>query len=133
MNFIGNFITNFILPLVIIGTTLAIVSKISNKVKIDKLAKTMKTVGVWILGVIMTLFVTVLSLEGSITETVDGVTAKTAKAAVSTVIPVVGKILGDATDAVIGCAGILKNAVGFLGIFIIIGICKNHRGLAKPK
>lgn len=123
MSFIGNFITNFILPLVIIGTTLAIVSKISNKVRIDKLAKFMKSAGIWILGIIMTLFVTVLSLEGSITETVDGVTAKTAKAAVSTVIPVVGKILGDATDAVIGCAGILKNAVGFVGIIIIIGIC----------
>lgn len=124
INFIGNFITDFILPLVIIGTTLAIVSKISNKVKIDKLAKFLKSAGVWILGIIMTLFVTVLSLEGSITETVDGVTAKTAKAAVSTVIPVVGKILGDATDAVIGCAGILKNAVGFIGILVIIGICK---------
>ena len=123
INFIGNFITDFILPLVIIGTTLAIVSKISNKVKIDKLAKFLKSAGVWILGIIMTLFVTVLSLEGSITETVDGVTAKTAKAAVSTVIPVVGKILGDATDAVIGCAGILKNAVGFIGILVIIGIC----------
>ena len=91
-NFIGNFITNFILPLVIIGTTLSIVSKISNKVRIDKLAKFMKSSSVWILGIIMTLFVTVLSLEGSITQTVDGVTAKTAKAAVSTVIPVVGKI-----------------------------------------
>lgn len=123
INFIGNFITDFILPLVIIGTTLAIVSKISNKVKIDKLAKFLKSAGVWILGIIMTLFVTVLSLEGSITETVDGVTAKTAKAAVSTVIPVVGKILGDATDAVIGCAGVLKNAVGFIGILVIIGIC----------
>ena len=123
MNFIGNFITNFILPLVIIGTTLAIISKISNKVKIDKLGKFMRTSGIWILGIIMTLFVTVLSLEGSITETVDGVTAKTAKAAVSTIIPVVGKILGDATDAVIGCAGILKNAVGFVGIFVVIGIC----------
>ena len=123
MNFIGNFITNFILPLVIIGTTLAIVSKISNKVRIDKMAKFMKSAGVWILGIIMTLFVTVLSLEGSITETVDGVTAKTAKAAVSTVIPVVGKILGDATDAVIGCSGILKNAVGFVGIIVIVGIC----------
>lgn len=122
-NFIGNFITNFILPLVIIGTTLSIVSKISNKVRIDKLAKFMKSSGVWILGIIMTLFVTVLSLEGSITETVDGVTAKTAKAAVSTVIPVVGKILGDATDAVIGCAGILKNAVGFVGILVVVGIC----------
>ena len=123
MNFIGNFITNFILPLVIIGTSLGIVSKISNKVRIDKLAKFMKSAGVWILGIIMTLFVTILSLEGSITETVDGVTAKTAKAAVSTVIPVVGKILGDATDAVIGCSGILKNAVGFVGIIVIIGIC----------
>ena len=123
MNFIGNFITNFILPLIIIGTTLAIISKISNKVRIDKLGKFMKSAGIWILGIIMTLFVTVLSLEGSITETVDGVTAKTAKAAVSTVIPVVGKILGDATDAVIGCAGILKNAVGFVGILVIVGIC----------
>ena len=123
INFIGNFISNFILPLVIIGTTLSIVSKISNKVRIDKLAKFMKSAGVWILGIIMTLFVTILSLEGSITETVDGVTAKTAKAAVSTVIPVVGKILGDATDAVIGCAGILKNAVGFVGIIVIGGIC----------
>lgn len=123
INFIGNFITNFILPLVIIGTVLGIVSKISNKVRIDKLAKFMKSSGVWILGIVMTLFVTVLSLEGTITQTVDGVTAKTAKAAVSTVIPVVGKILGDATDAVIGGAGIIKNAVGFLGILVISGIC----------
>lgn len=123
INFIGNFIIDFILPLTIIGTTLGIVSKISNKVRIDKISKFMKSAGVWILGIIMTLFVTVLSLEGSITETVDGVAAKTTKAAVSTVIPVVGKILGDATDAVIGCAGILKNAVGFIGIIVIIGIC----------
>ncbi len=123
INFIGNFIIDFILPLVMIGTTLGIISKISNKVRVDKLAKFLKSAGVWILGIIMTLFVTVLSLEGSITETVDGVTAKTAKAAVSTVIPVVGKILGDASDSVIGCAGILKNAVGLVGMIVIVGIC----------
>ena len=123
INFIGNFITNFILPLVIIGTTLSFVSKISNKVRIDKFAKFLKSAGIWILGIVMTLFVTILSLESSVTGLVDGVTAKTTKAAVSTVIPVVGKILGDATDAVMGCAGILKNAVGFVGIIIILGIC----------
>lgn len=123
INFIGNFIIDFILPLVIIGTALGIVSKISNKVRIDKFAKFLKSSGIWILGTIMTLFVTVLSLEGSITGGVDGVTAKTTKAAVSTVIPVVGKILGDATDAVLGCTEILKNAVGFVGIIVIGGIC----------
>ena len=123
INFIGNFIIDFIIPITLIGTVLAIISKLSKQVKIDKFAKFLKSAGVWILGIIMTLFVTILSLEGSITETVDGVTAKTTKAAVSTVIPVVGKILGDATDAVIGCAGILKNAVGLVGIIVILGIC----------
>ena len=123
INFIGNFILDFILPLTIIGTVLGIVSGLTDKIKINKIAKFLKSTGVWILGIIMTLFVTVLSLEGSITETVDGVTAKTTKAAVSTIVPVVGKILGDAADSVIGCAGILKNAVGFIGIIVIASIC----------
>ena len=52
-----------------------------------------------------------------------GITSKTAKAIVSTAVPVVGKILGDAVDTVIGCGIILKNAIGLVGIIIIIGIC----------
>ena len=52
-----------------------------------------------------------------------GVTAKTTKAAVSNFIPVVGKILGDAVDTVMGCSLILKNALGVVGVIIIIGIC----------
>lgn len=123
INFIGNTISNFILPIILISTSLNIVSGISDEIKISKISKFLNSSTVWILGIIMTLFVTVLSLEGSLTQTVDGVAAKTTKAAVSTIIPVVGKILGDATDAVIGCAGILKNAVGFVGIIVIFGIC----------
>ena len=123
INFVGNIITNFILPLVLIGTALGIVSKISSEIQVGKLAKFFKSSSIWIIGIIMTFFVTVLSLEGSLTQTVDGVTAKTTKAVVSTSIPVVGKILGDATDAVIGCVGILKNAVGTIGVIVIISIC----------
>lgn len=123
INFIGNAISNFILPIVLISTSLNIISQISDEIKISKIPKFLNSATIWVLGIIMTLFVTVLSLEGSLTQTVDGVTAKTTKAAVSTVIPVVGKILGDATDAVIGCAGILKNAVGFVGVIVILGIC----------
>ncbi len=64
-----------------------------------------------------------LSLEGTLSSGVDGLTAKTAKAAISNIIPVVGKVLGDSIDTVIGCASILKNAVGIVGVIIIIGIC----------
>ncbi len=123
ITFIGNIITGLLLPLILIGTALSIISKVSDKVQIDKLSKYFKSSVVWILGVCLTIFVGVLSLEGTLTSSVDGVTAKTAKAAVSNFIPVVGKILGDAVDTVIGCSNILKNAVGIVGVIVVIGIC----------
>ncbi len=42
---------------------------------------------------------------------------------VSSAIPVVGKILGDAVDTVLGCGIILKNAIGVVGVIIVLGIC----------
>ncbi len=34
-----------------------------------------------------------------------------------------GKVLGDGVDSILGCGVILKNAVGLVGVIIIIGIC----------
>ena len=93
ITFIGNFITTIIIPLVLIATALGIISKISDKIQIDKLSKFLKSSVVWILGVILTIFVGLISVEGSLSSSVDGITAKTTKAAVSRFIPVVGKIL----------------------------------------
>lgn len=123
ITFIGNFISNIIIPVILASTVLGIVSKVSSYIQLDKLSKFFKSSVVWILGIILTLFVSLLSLEGSLSSSVDGITAKTAKAAVSSFIPVVGKILGDAVDTVIGCTSILKNAVGIIGVIVIIGIC----------
>ena len=122
ITFIGNFLVGVIIPLVLISTALGIISKISDRIQIDKISKFFKTSVVWILGVILTLFVGVVSIEGTLSSSVDGITAKTAKAAVSSFIPVVGKILGDAVDTVIGCSSILKNATGIIGIIVLIGI-----------
>ena len=122
ITFIGNFITGVIIPLVLISTALGIISNISDRIQVDRLSKFFKTSVVWILGVVLTIFVGVVSIEGTLSSSVDGITAKTAKAAVSSFIPVVGKILGDAVDTVIGCSSILKNATGIVGIIILLGI-----------
>ena len=111
------------MPIVSMITALIIISKISDKVQVNKLASFMKSSIVWFLGIVLTVFVGVISLEGTLTSSVDGITAKTAKAAVSSLIPVVGKILGDSVDTVLGCGIILKNALGVVGVIIIIGIC----------
>ncbi len=123
INFIGNMIQDVLLPLIMIFVALVILSKLSSQVKIDKLSKFMKSGIVWFLGIILTIFVGVVSLEGTMSSSVDGITAKTTKAVVSSAIPVVGKILGDAVDTVLGCGIILKNAIGLVGVIIILGIC----------
>lgn len=122
ISFIGNFISNFIIPMLLISITFGIVSNISDKVQIDRLSQFLKSSIVWILGIVLTIFVCTLSIEGTLSSSVDGMTAKTAKAAVSNFIPVVGKILGDSVDSIIGCGNVLKNAVGVIGVIIIAGI-----------
>lgn len=123
VNFVGNMIQTMIIPLVLVFTSLVIISKISEQVQVDKLAKFLKSGIVWFLGIVLTIFVGVVSLEGTLSSSVDGITAKTTKAVVSSAIPVVGKILGEAVDTVLGCGIVLKNAVGIIGVIIIIGIC----------
>ena len=71
ITFIGNFITAILLPFVLISTALAIVSKISNRIQIDKLSKFFNSSVVWILGIVLTLFVGIISIEGGLSSTVD--------------------------------------------------------------
>ena len=123
IQFIGNIINTLVLPFILISTALGVVSNISSKVQIDKLASLLKSSTIWVMGTILTIFVTLLSLEGTMSSTVDGLTVKITKSAVSTFVPIVGKILGDATDSVLGATNILKNAIGLVGIIVIILIC----------
>lgn len=101
--FIGNGITLYILPLLLISTVLGIVSNLSDKIQIGKLSKMLKSSIVWVMGFVLTMFVSILSLEGTLTSSVDGLTIKGLKTASSTFIPVVGKVLGDSVDTVLRC------------------------------
>lgn len=99
--FIGNGITLYVLPILLISTVLGIVSNLSDKIQISKLSKMLKSSIVWVLGFVLTMFVSILSLEGTLTSSVDGLTIKGLKTASSTFIPVVGKVLGDSVDTVL--------------------------------
>ena len=89
IEFIANIIKTLIMPIISLITVLIIISKITDRIQISKLGNFFKSSIVWFLGIILTVFVGVVSLEGTLTSSIDGVTAKTAKAAVSSLIPVV--------------------------------------------
>ena len=123
ITFIGNFISGIILPITTISISLSIISKISDKVQLNNLSKFFKSGVVWLLGIVLTIFVGVISLEGSLSSSVDGLTSKTTKAVVSNFVPIVGKILSDSVETVLGCTNILKNAIGIIGVLVVVGIC----------
>ena len=123
ITFISNFMTNILIPIALVSTALGIISKISDQAQVGKLSKFLHSSMIWILGTVLTLFVSITSLEGGLTASVDGVTAKAAKTAISSVVPVIGSILGDAVNTIVGCSNIIKNAVGMVGIIVIIAIC----------
>ena len=123
IEFIANILVNLVLPCITLITAVMVISNISDKIQIGKLAKFLRSSIIWFLGIVLTVFVGVVSLEGTLSSSIDGITAKTAKVAVSSMIPVVGKILGDSVDSVLGCGLVLKNALGVVGVIIILGIC----------
>ncbi|MFZ5985782.1 MAG: stage III sporulation protein AE [Bacillota bacterium] len=116
-------IKNIFIPLIILSTIISVVDNISEKIQISRLGGFLKHITSWSLGLILTLFVAIVSLQGSLGAVVDGVTGKTAKFAIGAFIPIAGKYLADAADAVIGCTLLIKNAVGVAIMIGIIGIC----------
>lgn len=115
-------VTYFILPLILISTILSIVSIINEELQVTKLANLIRNTAVGVLGIFLTVFLGVLSVQGMTTAVTDGVAVKTAKFVSSNFIPVVGKVFADVTDTVISASLLLKNTVGIVGLVVLLAI-----------
>lgn len=76
----------------------------------------------WTLKTLLTIFTTYMSISGVVSGTTDAATLKATKLTISSVIPVVGGILSDASEAVLVSAGLIKNAAGIYGILAILAV-----------
>ena len=116
-------LSNVLLPIVFISGILTIVDGLSDEINISKLAKLLRQASKWVLGAVLTVFLSVVTIQGVTGGIMDGVAAKTTKFALGAFIPVAGKYLADAADTVIGCALVVKNAAGILILMGVILIC----------
>ncbi len=75
-----------------------------------------------ILRTVLFLFSALLSITGILSGKADAMTLKATKMAVSSVVPVVGGMISDATETVLVGAGLLLNSVGLFGMLAILAI-----------
>lgn len=112
-----------ILPMILFQTVIAFATNLTDKISIRSIGVLNKSIATWLLGGFMTIFVAVLSLQGSLGYSIDNVTAKTAKFTLNTFVPFVGKYIADASDTILACSMLLKNSAGVLATIILVGIC----------
>ncbi|MFC2948204.1 stage III sporulation protein AE [Virgibacillus sediminis] len=116
----GLLISNFILPLLSLSALLLIVSSINEEYKVTHLANFFRNLAMGTLGVFLTIFLGVMSVQGTASAIQDGVAMKTTKFITGNFIPVVGRTFTDAADTILSATLLLKNAVGIVGVLIIL-------------
>jgi stage III sporulation protein AE len=120
MNTTGTIVEYVTLPLLFLAALLSIVSTLTEHYKVTQLAELFTKVGVGILGVILTIFLGVMSVKGATSAIADGIALRTAKFVTGNFIPVVGKMFTDAADTVVTASMLLKNTVGIVGVAILL-------------
>ncbi|WNR42561.1 stage III sporulation protein AE [Paenibacillus roseipurpureus] len=120
---VGTAIYVFVFPLLFLSAVLHIVSSLSDKFKVTQLANLLRTVSLSLLGVFVTVFLGVISIQGTAGAVRDGVAIRTAKYITGNFVPVVGRLFSDATETVIGASLLVKNAIGLVGVVILVMLC----------
>ena len=89
---------------------------------LKKLRDFIKWLLVWCLKIVLYIFTGYMGITGVVSGSADAATLKATKLTISGMVPVVGGILSDASEAVIVSAGLMKNAVGVYGLLAIAAI-----------
>jgi stage III sporulation protein AE len=113
----------FVIPLVYFSAVLSLLNNLTEGIKVERLASLLRQVAVGILGVMLTVFLGVISVQGVASSSLDGMTIKTAKFAMDKFVPIVGKFLNDAFDTVVSCSMLIKNGIGIAGLVVLLMIC----------
>lgn len=111
--------STFLLPLVGIHLALSLTGSCTPSLDLSATAGCVKSVASWTLGILVTAFVALLTLQGLIAQSADTVALKTGKFLVGSLVPVVGSALSDALASVQGCVRLLKTSIGVFGIFAV--------------
>lgn len=114
--------SSIIIPIICMSFVLDFVNNISNEYNIKNLTGLLKKFALWVQGIFLTIFVGIITIRGIVGSSFDVVTTKTAKFAMDSFIPVVGKTLSDAFATVASYTLLLKNSISLLGVVVLIAI-----------
>lgn len=115
-------IEKLITPMLYLYICAAIANAAIGQDMLKKLRDLLKWLMTWCLKTVLYIFVGYIGITGVAGGATDAAALKAAKLTISGMVPVVGGILSDASEAVLVSAGLMKSAAGIYGLLALIAI-----------
>ena len=115
-------VSRLLIPLVYIFLLFSVAGSAIGEGFFRNLADGVKHLLTWLLKTLLIVFTTYMSVTGVVSGTTDAAALKAAKVTFSSVVPVIGGILSDASESVLVSMGTLKNAAGIYGILAVLAL-----------
>ncbi len=115
-------VSRFMIPMVYIFMIFSVSYCAFDNETMKGIADAVKNVLNWLLKTLLIVFTSYMSITGVVSGATDAATLKAAKVTISSVVPVVGGILSDASESVLISMGLMKNAAGIYGIVAVMAV-----------
>ena len=122
---LSSIISSVIIPLIYLFLCLSVAGNAFATPLLDKMKSFLKWIMTWCLKLVLYVFSAYIGITGVINGSADAVAIKATKLAISGAVPVIGNILSDASETILISAGIMKNAAGVYGLWVLIAIWIN--------
>jgi len=115
--------TGLLIPVVCSYAALSIANAALGSGALKTAARLMKSACTFLMGAMTTAFALWISVSGVITGSADAAATRLTKTVLSTALPVVGRILSDASGALAAAAASLRGMCGGFGLLAVLCIC----------
>lgn len=122
MNALFNFCNTILVPMIAAYLTCATGGCVFQQQILQSVAKFIRKASTSVLTGVVVLFMTYLSVAGLISSAGDNLATQATKTALSTALPVVGRIVSDSAATLVAGAGLVRSCIGAFGLIVILGI-----------
>lgn len=117
---IGIFI-DILLPIFTFTLIFTIVSNLAKNIKLNKFSEFFGSCFKWIIGVVLMIFSSFVSIQGLMAGSIDTISLKTAKYTIKSAVPIIGGFLSDGVSLIMVSSVLIKNAIGVGGLLMLFG------------
>ncbi|HHY52041.1 MAG TPA: hypothetical protein GX499_02195, partial [Clostridiales bacterium] len=108
------------IPMMAVYLAFCICGSFVPELNVASVASGIRSMVSWAMGLLLTIFVALLSIQSMLSHGADGVGVKAAKFLINSLVPAVGSILSDAYMAAQGALRLVKTTVGAYGIVVAL-------------